>query len=107
MAPAIPTRSSTASLEQILAPHVGITVAGGSYRCTCLHTYEPVITLPDTSAGLDPEKPTGIKTPDPEQRMIIDALHTQHQVERLLAAGVEPPKPADPREDIRRRAARR
>lgn len=95
-------RQPAQSLEQILAPHVGITVVGGSYRCTCLHTYEPVVLLPDTSAGLDTER-TGIRLPDPEQRLIIDALHTQHQVERLLAGGVEEPQLEDPRAALARR----
>lgn len=105
MTPALPTSHQQPSLQDIIRPHVGITTAGGSYRCTCLHTYEAVVTVDDTRLGAVKHGHTD-QIPDPDQRLIIDELHAQHIAERLLAAGVEPPRPKDPRQALRDRLGR-
>lgn len=81
------------SFEEILFPHAGYHRAGGFWRCSCLHTYEQIV----TNTGGDPDR---------EQENIIAARHAQHLQEVLLKAGAELPKP-DPRQALRDRAARR
>lgn len=88
------------SFEEILYPHHTWMVAGGHYRCACLHTYEAVLYLPKQ----DGEEGSNVR--DPEQADLIPAMHVQHVTEKLLAAGAEPPR-VDPREKMRQRLADR
>ena len=88
------------TFQDLIYPHAAYLVAGGFYRCTCLHTYEQVLHIPKQ----DGSEASNVR--DPQQEEIMAMRHAQHVAEVLIAAGCTLPAP-DPRQRLAERAAAR